>query len=72
MRSTINMFRLAVSRFVVVEQTPEEIALDRHAFRDCPMQVGEKVTEVHHSVAISDLAIGRELVIGRAAILGDE
>src|SRR6516165_8389130 len=57
--------------FEIVHQTPQEIAAHRRAFRNRALQLRQVVAEEHDAVEIVDMAVGRDLVLGGGAVLGD-
>ena len=57
-------FVISVGPLVVIEQTPDEVTFHGDALRDGAMELAEVVAQVHHPVAIVDVAIGGERVGG--------
>src|SRR5208282_4576272 len=61
-----------ITPFEIIEQAPEEISLDGVAFRHGAMDVGDMISEVHHSICIFDFAGGVGHVVRSAAVFSDE
>src|SRR6202000_2032408 len=55
----------------IVHQAPEKITAYRHALGDPALQLHEVVAQIHDAVEIVDLAVGRDLVLRRCAVLAD-
>src|ERR1035438_7101061 len=57
--------------FEVVEEAPEEVAVNGDALGDAALHLREVVAEVHDAIAVEDTAVGTEDVGGGAAVFGD-
>ena len=62
---------VAIGPFVVVEQAPEEIALNRVAFGGGAVHVSQVVAKEHHAVGIFDAAVGSKDIVGGSAVFRD-
>src|SRR6187402_3822958 len=60
---------IAVGPLVVVQQTPEEVALHRRSLRDAAMELRQVLAQKHDAIGVQNASLAVHHVVRRAAVL---
>ncbi len=64
-------FAVAIGPLKIVEQAPQEVALDGVVFLGGPVKVGDMAAQIHHAICIFNAPFGSNNIVGGTAVLAD-